>query len=216
MRHLANEAAGERRPPLPGARRRDRTPKRCQPRPIQCRVAEGRWQVAGILSASEFRTTVRARVVLLASSLLVCAADIAHGADWRMDLAESKLEYIATFQKARASGTFKEFDTRVRFDEHRLADSRIDATVAVASADMIDVDANNAIRGPDWFDSARFPRAGFHASDVRQVGEHRRRAGRTCTFRSVGWSSMNPRCAQRLASTRNLPKPTSPGRAGTC
>lgn len=128
---------------------------------------------------------MRACVVLLAGSLLVCAADVAHAVDWRMDPAGSKLEYIATFQKARASGIFKEFDTRVRFDEHRLADSRIEVTVAVASADMIDVEANKAIRGPDWFDSARFPQAGFRASDVRQVGENRYLARGALTVKGV-------------------------------
>jgi polyisoprenoid-binding protein YceI len=97
--------------------------------------------------------------VFLAASLLASAPDIARAGDWRMDLAESKLEYVATFQKARASGIFKEFDTRVRFDENRLAESQIDVIVAVTSADMIDTDANKAIRGPDWFDSARFPQA---------------------------------------------------------
>jgi polyisoprenoid-binding protein YceI len=128
---------------------------------------------------------VRPRVILLAGSLLVCAVDTTHAADWRMDPAGSKLEYIATFQKARASGIFKEFDTRVHFDENRLADSRIDVTVAVVSADMIDADVNKSIRGPDWFDSARFPQAGFHASDVRRVGENRYLARGALTVKGV-------------------------------
>ena len=125
------------------------------------------------------------RVALLAGSLLVSAVDTAHAADWRMDPAGSKLEYIATFQKARASGIFREFDARVRFDENRLADSRIDVTVAVASADMIDADVNKSIREPDWFDIARFPQAGFHASDVRRVGENRYVAHGALTVKGV-------------------------------
>ena len=108
---------------------------------------------------------VRTRGAILAGLLVVCAADIARASDWRMDHAESKLEYIATFQKARTSGVFKEFDTQVRFDENRLTDSRIDVTVAVGTADMIDSEVNKSIRGPDWFDSARFPQAEFHEDD---------------------------------------------------
>jgi polyisoprenoid-binding protein YceI len=88
-----------------------------------------------------------------------------------MDLAGSKLEYIATLQKTRASGIFKEFDMRARFDANRLADSRVDVTVIVASADMIDADVNKAIQGLDWLDSARFPQTVFHTSDIRRVGE---------------------------------------------
>jgi polyisoprenoid-binding protein YceI len=128
---------------------------------------------------------MRPCVVLLASSLLVCAVDTARAADWRMDPAGSKLEYIATFQKARASGIFKEFDTRVHFDETQLADSRIDVIVDVVSADMIDADVNKSIRGPDWFDSARFAQAAFHTNDVRRVGVNRYLARGALTVKGV-------------------------------
>ncbi len=55
-------------------------------------------------------TIVRACGSLLLGSLLIWAAEIMHAAEWRMHLGGSNLEYIATFQKARASGTFKQFD----------------------------------------------------------------------------------------------------------
>ena len=128
---------------------------------------------------------IRTRDVILAGLLLACAADIASASDWRMDHAGSKLEYIATFQKARTSGVFKEFDTQVRFDENRLTDSRIDVTVAVETADMIDSEVNKSIRGPDWFDSARFPQAEFHANDVRRLGENRYLARGTLSIKGV-------------------------------
>jgi polyisoprenoid-binding protein YceI len=34
-----------------------------------------------------------------------------------------------------------------------------------------DADVNKAIQGLDWLDSARFPQAVFHTSDIRRVGE---------------------------------------------
>jgi polyisoprenoid-binding protein YceI len=115
----------------------------------------------------------RFAVLLVAASWLVGTAGVAYAADWRMDLAGSKLEYTATFQRASASGTFKDFDARVRFDVDRLADSMVDVTVVMASAEMIDSDVSMAIRGQDWFDSVRFPRALFHATDVRRVEGNR-------------------------------------------
>ena len=129
---------------------------------------------------------IRVMLPLIASSLLLlCTTGIVHAADWRMDVAGSKLEYIATFQKTRVSGTFKEFDTRVRFDANRLADSLVDVTVVTASADMIDADVSKAIRGLDWFDSARFPQAMFHASDIRRVEENRYLARGVFTLKGV-------------------------------
>ena len=121
-------------------------------------------------------------VLLMACSL---GAPAAHAADWRMDPAGSKVEYIATVQKNRASGTFREFDARARFDPNRLADSQVEVTVVTASADMIDPDVNKTIRGPDWFDSARFPQAVFRASDVRRIGDGRYVARGTLTLKGI-------------------------------
>jgi polyisoprenoid-binding protein YceI len=150
----------------------------CAARPLRCSClgkAPAHERVswfARMLRVRVPRTVVSAGGLLLAGSLLVFAAQIAHAAEWRMDSAGSKLEYAARLQNNRASGTFKEFEMLVRFDENRLADSRADITVVMASADMIDAEVNKAIRGLDWFDSARFPQAELHASDIRRVGEH--------------------------------------------
>jgi polyisoprenoid-binding protein YceI len=138
-----------------------------------------------MLSAKGLSTVDRARGFLLAGLLLVCAASITHAAEWRMDIAGSKLEYTATLQNARASGVFKEFAMRARFDERQLAESRADVTVVVASADMIDAEVNRAIRGLDWFDSTRFPQAEFHTSDIRRVGESTYLARGTLTIKGV-------------------------------
>jgi polyisoprenoid-binding protein YceI len=121
-------------------------------------------------------------VLLMACSL---GAPAAHAADWRMDPAGSKVEYIAVVQKNRASGIFREFDARARFDPNRTADSQVEATVVTASADMIDPDVNKTIRGPEWFDSARFPQAVFRASDVRRIGDGRYVARGTLTVKGI-------------------------------
>jgi hypothetical protein len=61
-----------------------------------------------MLSGMAVRTMLCARGLLLMGSLLACAADPAHAADWRMGPAGSKLEYIAMLQKVRVSRTFKD------------------------------------------------------------------------------------------------------------
>jgi len=86
-----------------------------------------------------------------------------------MDAAGSRLEFAATFEKAPAPGVFKEFDTRLRFEPEKPADSRLDVTIKVASADMANADINKAIAGPEWFDFARHPRSVFQATDIRRT-----------------------------------------------
>jgi polyisoprenoid-binding protein YceI len=106
-------------------------------------------------------------------------------ADWRMDPAPSRLEFIATFEKNAAPGVFKDFDTRFRFDPDKPEAGKLDVTVRVTSADLKSSDVNRAIRGPEWFDFARFPQAQFHAEDIRRAAPGRYLARGTLTLKGV-------------------------------
>lgn len=104
------------------------------------------------------------------AALLACAAlQHARAAEWKMDPAGSRLEFIATFEKTPAPGVFKEFDVRLSFDPEKPAGSRLDVAIRVASADMVSAEINKAIAGIDWFDFARHQQAEFHATDIRRL-----------------------------------------------
>ena len=123
------------------------------------------------------------RACALALSFLLSAH--AAAADWKMDPAQSRLEFIATFEKNAAPGVFKEFDTRFRFDPDKPEAGKLDVTVKVTSADMKNTDVNRAIRGPEWFDFARFPQAEFHAEDIRRAAPGRYLARGTLTLKGM-------------------------------
>jgi len=107
-------------------------------------------------------------IASLALGLLLAVPALA--ADWKMDPAGSKLEFIATFEKNPAPGVFKEFDARLRFDPDKPAGSSLDVVIKVTSADMNIPDVNKEIRNKDWFDYAAFPQAEFHSTDLRRDG----------------------------------------------
>src|SRR5687768_10929445 len=90
-----------------------------------------------------------------------------------MDPAASRLEFIASYEKATVPGLFKEFDTRLSFDADKPAGSRLEVSVKITSADMNNGDINNAIRAADWFDVARFPQAEFRSTDIRRIEANR-------------------------------------------
>jgi polyisoprenoid-binding protein YceI len=117
--------------------------------------------------------------------LLAWAPPAAQAADWKMDPAGSKLEFIATFEKTAAPGVFKEFDARLRFDPEKPAGSRLDVTVKVTSADMNIPDVNKEIRGKDWFDYAGFPQAEFHSTDLRRIEGNRYMARGTLVLKGA-------------------------------
>ncbi len=119
-------------------------------------------------------------------SLLLAGAPLAvQAADWRMEPAGSKLEFIATFEKTPAPGVFKEFDTRMRFDPEQPAGGSLDVAVKVTSADMNIPDANREIRGKEWFDYAGFPQAEFRSTDLRRAQGNRYVARGTLSLKGV-------------------------------
>ena len=106
-------------------------------------------------------------------------------ADWAMDAAGSRLEFIATFERAAVPGVFKEFDTRLRFDPDKPAGGSLDVTVKVTSVDMNIADVNKEIRGKDWFDYGAFPQAEFHSTDLRRAEGNRYVARGTLSLKGV-------------------------------
>ena len=121
----------------------------------------------------------------LCGLLLAGAPHAARAADWKMDAAGSRLEFIATFEKTPAPGVFREFDTRMRFDPAQPAGGSLDVTIKVTSADMNIPDANKEIRGKEWFDYAGFPQAEFHSTDLRHAQGNRYVARGTLSLKGV-------------------------------
>jgi len=110
----------------------------------------------------------------LGTCVLLCgAAGAANGAEWRMDAAGSKLEFVATFERNPVPGVFKEFDARLRFDPEKPEGGGLDVTIKVTSADMNVADVNKEIRGKDWFDYSGFPQAEFRSTDLRRTEGNR-------------------------------------------
>lgn len=125
------------------------------------------------------------RLLLLVAALPLAAACPAQAADWTMDAGKSRLEFTASFERAAAPGVFRQFDARMRFDPDKPAEGRLDVTIVVESADMNSADVNKAISGAEWFDFARFPRADFHAEDIRRTDAGRYLALGTLSLKGV-------------------------------
>jgi len=120
---------------------------------------------------------------LLAPVLI--ASTCAYAGDWRSDASASRLDFVATFERAPAPGRFKAFDARLRLDPDRLQDSRLEVTIDVGSADMSNGDVNRAIRGAEWFDATRFPQSRFRSTQLVRSGPGRYVASGTLELKGV-------------------------------
>lgn len=81
--------------------------------------------------------------------------------DWQVDAAHSTLTFSASYQKEDFKGTFKHFDSTIRYDADDLSGSRFDVTVDLASTDTGSSERDDTLKGADFFDVSKFPKAHF-------------------------------------------------------
>ncbi len=68
-------------------------------------------------------------------------------------------------------GRFNEFDASLDFDPEQPETSSLDVIVEMASIDSGIGMLDELLRGPDWFDTDRFPQARFTSTDITVTGE---------------------------------------------
>lgn len=144
------------------------------------------------------------RSVLAFGLLLFGHAVFATAAEWKMDPAASRLGFQASYQGQAVPGTFKQFDTHLRFDPARPVNSKLDVVVKVDSIDMGSSEINDGVKDPDWLDPKRFPEARFESSDIRQTAPGRFVANGTLTVKGAKQSIAVPFAWQGSGKTATM------------
>lgn len=119
---------------------------------------------------------------------LLAAAHAAHAAapaKWTVDMASSRLGFRSAFAGQVVRGAFRRWDADIVFDPKALAQSKATVTVQVASAVTGDPSKDQALPTADWFDAARFPRATFATTAIKDLGGGRYQASGTLSLRGV-------------------------------
>ena len=97
----------------------------------------------------------------------------------------STLTFATDYQGDVFVGRLPSFSTRLSFDPARLAGSRLDVTIALASVTVDDPDGDDTLKGSDFFNVAQFPQARFSASTFRSLGANRYAADGTLSLRGA-------------------------------
>ena len=108
----------------------------------------------------------RLAILLLALALPGAAA----AADYTVQPAASTLGFSNTFQGESFNGQFGQWTAAISYDAANLASSKFDVEVTLASVKTGDADRDGALPGPDFFDTAKFPKAHFVTTGFRQSG----------------------------------------------
>jgi polyisoprenoid-binding protein YceI len=122
------------------------------------------------------------RLALFLIALLSTSTAVA--ADWTLQ-AGSSLGFTASYQGEAFAGKFARFTPQIRFDPAKLADSRFDVRIALASASTNNNERDQLLMGADFFNSAKLPEARYTASKFRALGGNRYAADGTLSLRGV-------------------------------
>jgi polyisoprenoid-binding protein YceI len=105
--------------------------------------------------------------ILLLALALPCAAA---ATDYTVQPAASTLGFSGTFQGESFDGRFGQWTAAISYDDANLASSKFDVEVTLASVKTGDSDRDGALPGPDFFDTAKFPKAHFVTTGLRRNG----------------------------------------------
>ncbi|MET0790048.1 MAG: YceI family protein [Polyangiaceae bacterium] len=104
--------------------------------------------------------------------LLVASAASADSAEWAIDGSHSHVGFnISHLVVSSVNGRFKDISGKVLLDEADLTKSNVDLTIKVDSIDTDEPKRDEHLKGPDFFDSKKFPLITFHATKISKGGK---------------------------------------------
>ena len=97
----------------------------------------------------------------------------------------STLAFAGKYQGEVFTGKFPGFATRFSFDPKKLAASKLDVVIPLATAATGNADYDGELRGAAFFDAAKFPQAKYTATKFRALGGNRYAADGTLSLRGA-------------------------------
>lgn len=108
----------------------------------------------------------RPGAIVVAAAL--ATAGLAANLAWaQIDTAKSTVTATARQIGVPMEGKFKKFDAAVDFDPAKLATSSAKVEIDVSSFEIGDAETTKEVKGKDWFDAAKFPKAVFQSTAIK-------------------------------------------------
>jgi len=124
-------------------------------------------------------------ILKVAAILLICVATSSNAASFKFDSGTSELGFSGDYGGEPVPGTFKKFSGSVEFDLAKPMATRFSTEIDVSSLDTDYSDRDDTLRGEEFFDTAKFPKATYASSgDCTAAGAKVKCPG-TLTLRGV-------------------------------
>lgn len=127
---------------------------------------------------------MRRRAGLLGGLGVACLATSAQAACWSVVPQASTVSFTINQAGAPLTGTFHRYNGLVCIGGSP-GDDRIRVRIETASVDTQLPELDEALRGPDFFDTARWPAARFESEALRSLGQGRYQVTGKLTLRDV-------------------------------
>jgi len=106
--------------------------------------------------------------VLLMTLALLASATSAGANDVQVD--KSEIRFVTKQMGVNFEGQFRKWKADIVFRPENLAKSKAEFDIYLASIDLQSDDSDSEVKGPLWFDMAKFPVAHFASTSMKNVG----------------------------------------------
>jgi polyisoprenoid-binding protein YceI len=107
-------------------------------------------------------------------------------AAWTVDKTHSNVDFrVKHLVVSTVRGHFREFDATLELDEEQPENSRVTATIDVASIDTNAEDRDNHLRSDDFFNAEQYPKITFESRRIQRLGERDFKLTGNLTIRDV-------------------------------
>jgi polyisoprenoid-binding protein YceI len=86
---------------------------------------------------------------------------------------KSEIRFVSKQMGVNFEGRFRRWKANVVFRPADLAKSKAEFDIDLASIDLASDDSENEVKGPLWFDMAKFPSARFVSTSMKSTGPDR-------------------------------------------
>jgi len=125
------------------------------------------------------------KATIIAAALLISSA-ATFAQTWSVDKAHSRLGFNVThLTVAEMGGTFNSIDAKITSSKPDFSDAVIELTADINSINTDNEQRDNHLKGPDFFDAAKFPSFTFKSSSFKKVSDKKYKLSGDLTLHGV-------------------------------
>ena len=103
-----------------------------------------------------------------------------------VQLNQSKIDFTFRQMGVPLTGEFRKFSAQISFDPAKPEQAKSVIEIDLASIDAGNDEANDEVKGPQWFNTKVYPSARFESSSVRALGGDRYEVSGTMRIKGKG------------------------------